>query len=134
MASKTKTESIYLPLKDFPYLERYTSQFQLDLNDVAFPYKGKIYSNKELPAELLAHETVHFKQQEEIGADEWEERYLKDANFRVKMEIEAYKKQLTFYTANKDVYEAGRMAMAKVLSSLMYGNILTYQEAYHLLK
>jgi hypothetical protein len=130
---KTK-DSIYLPVKDFPYLERYVSQFNLDLNDVAFPYKGKIYANKELPTELLAHETVHFKQQEEIGDDEWEEQYLSNPQFRVNMEIEAYKKQLTFYTANRDIYEAGRMAMAKVLSSPMYGNILTYKEAYQQLK
>lgn len=134
MASKNKTESIYLPVKDFPYLERYKNQFTIEESEVAFPYKGKIYSNKELPSELLQHEKVHFRQQEEIGDDEWEEKYLRDANFRVKMEIEAYKKQLTFYTENKDIFEAGRMSMAKVLSSPMYGNILTYQEAYHLLK
>jgi len=133
MASKTK-ESLYLPVKDFPYLDRYTSQFNIDINEVAFPYKGKIYSNKELPKELEDHERVHFKQQDEIGADEWEEQYLTNPQFRVNMEIEAYKKQLTHYTINKDIYEAGRTQMAKVLSSPMYGNILTYKEAYQLLK
>jgi hypothetical protein len=133
MASKTK-ESLYLPVKDFPYLDRYTSQFNLDLNNVAFPYKGKIYANKELPKELEDHERAHFKQQDEMGADKWEEEYLTNPQFRVKMEIEAYKKQLTHYTDNKDIYEAGRTQMAKVLSSPMYGNILMYKEAYQLLK
>lgn len=129
MASKNK-ESIYLPVKDFPYLERYQALFPLNLDEVAFPYKGKIYSNKELPEELLEHEKVHFKQQEELGDDIWEERYLTDANFRVQMELEAYKKQLTYFRLNRDVFDMARVQIAKVLSSPMYGNILTYKEAY----
>ena len=129
MASKNK-ESIYLPVKDFPYLERYQALFPLNLDEVAFPYKGKIYSNKELPEELLEHEKVHFKQQEELGDDIWEERYLTDANFRVQMELEAYKKQLTYFRVNRDVFDMARVQIAKVLSSPMYGNILTYKEAY----
>jgi hypothetical protein len=50
------------------------------------------------------------------------------------MEIEAYKTQLSFYRANRDIFDIGRTQMAKVLSSPMYGNILTYKEAYQLLK
>jgi len=134
MASKTKTESIYLLVKDFPLLSRYRELFDINEDEVAFPYDGKIYSNKELSPELLAHETVHFQQQKDIGLDEWQEQYLTNPSFRVKMEIEAYKKQLTFYTANKDVYDIGRTQMAKVLSSPMYGNVITYKEAYGLLK
>lgn len=133
MASKSK-ESIYLSVKDFPYLERYTALFPINLDEVAFPYKGKIYANKELPEELLEHEKVHFKQQEEIGDDIWEERYLTEPNFRVQMELEAYKKQLTYFKINRDIYDIARVQIAKVLSSPMYGNILTYKKAYQLLK
>ena len=135
MESKNKTkESIYLPVKHFPYLERYKSQFNLNEDDVAFPFKGKIYSNIELPLELLEHEKVHFKQQEEIGDEEWEEEYLTNPQFRVRMEVEAYNKQLSYFKQNRDIFDAARMQIAKVLSSPMYGNILTYKEAYYLLK
>lgn len=129
-----KDNPLYLPVKDFPYLERYKTQFSINEEEVAFPYKGKIYSNTELPTELLEHEKVHFKQQEEIGDDKWEEEYLTNPQFRVNMEVEAYKKQLTYFTQNKDIFDLARTQMAKVLSSPMYGNILTYKEAYSLLK
>lgn len=135
-AAKTATnpESIYLPVKDFPYLKRYKDQFGIDEDTVAFPYKNKIYSNSPLPQELVIHEEVHFKQQEEIGADIWQERYLADPNFRVSCEVEAYRKQLSLFKDNKDTQDAVRIQCAKALSSQMYGNILTYKEAYQQLR
>lgn len=128
MASKNK-ESIYLPVKDYPYLKEFKAQFAVQEDEVAFPYKGKIYSNQELSEELVEHEKVHFKQQEEIGADEWVKEYLANPNFRVKMEVEAYRHQLSLHN-DKNMKEAIRIQIAKVLSSPMYGNVLTYKEAY----
>lgn len=139
-SKKTNTQPIstgvtYLPTKDFPYLERYKAQFSINEDEVAFPYKGVIYTNlKELPDELINHERVHFIQQEEIGADVWVERYLTDPNFRAKVEIEAYLIQIKPFKNNKDLYDMMRAQVAKMLSSPMYGCVLTYKEAYGLLK
>lgn len=128
MASKTNT-SIYLPVKDYPYLKEFKDKFAINEDEVAFPYKGKIYSNIELPFELVEHEKVHFKQQEEMGADEWVKEYLSNPNFRVRMEVEAYKHQLSLHK-DRNIKEAIRIQIAKALSSTMYGNVLTYKEAY----
>lgn len=128
MASKNK-ESLYLPVKDYPYLKEFKAQFAINEEEVAFPYKGKIYSNKELTEDLVEHEKVHFKQQEEIGADEWVKEYLSNPTFRVNMEVEAYKHQLSLHK-DKNIKEATRIQIAKALSSPMYGNVLTYKEAY----
>lgn len=128
MASKSK-ESLYLPVKDYPYLKEFKAQFAIQEDAVAFPYKGKIYSNQGLSAELVEHEKVHFKQQDEMGADEWVKEYLANPNFRVKMEVEAYRHQLSLHK-DKNMKEAIRIQIAKVLSSPMYGNVLTYKEAY----
>lgn len=130
MASKTKT-SIYKPVHEFPYLERYKTIFSIS-DDVAFPYNGFIYSNKELEPILEEHERVHFKQQEEIGADEWEEKYLTNPQFRIKMEVEAYNHQLTL--CPKEYREGMRTNIAKVLSSPIYGNVVTYREVLGMLK
>lgn len=132
MAKTIKKESIYLPIKDFPYLERYKSQFSINENEVAFPYKGKIYSNKPLDKDLEAHEFVHFKQQKEIGDDNWEEQYLTNPWFRIRMEVEAYTEQLKI--APKEYKDIIRSQMAKALSSPMYGNVITYKEAFGMIK
>lgn len=136
MASKSKKpleeESIYLPVKDFPYLDRYKKQFSINEDEVAFPYKGKIYSNKKLEKDVEAHEFVHLRQQTEIGDDTWEELYLTNPIFRINVEIEAYNYQISM--APPFIRDAVKSNIAKVLSSPMYGNILTYKEAYGLLK
>lgn len=129
MASKKVKESLYLPVKDYPYLKEFKELFSINEEEVAFPYKGKIYSNKELTEDLVEHEKVHFKQQEEMGADEWVKEYLANPSFRVKMEVEAYKHQLSLIR-DRNMKEAIRIQIAKALSSPMYGNVLTYKEAY----
>lgn len=126
-----KKESMYLPVSEFPFLERYKAQFAIVEDEVAFPYKGKIYSNKKLPNDLIEHEKVHFKQQDEIGDDVWIEEYLSNPSFRLKVELEAYRHQLSLYTPLVRSLLLGNIA--KVLSSPMYGNIVTYQEARGLL-
>jgi hypothetical protein len=128
--TKQKKEQKIQPHKNFVLLEKYRLLFPID-DTTAFPYNHIIYTNSPelITPEIVLHEEVHFKQQDEIGLDNWVEMYFTDVNFRTKVELEAYKAQVSYFT-NKDIKDMIRVQCAKALSSPMYGNILTYKEAY----
>jgi hypothetical protein len=119
------------PQKDFPLLEKYKKYFAIN-DGIVFAYDGKIYSNNPLPDCLIVHEKVHLRQQEEMGVDKWVERYLDDVEFRLQMEVEAYREQL------KSIHNNSKKRMwkkksARDLSSPIYGSIVSYDEVMRLL-
>ncbi len=132
--AKEKTLKIQ-PHKDFPLLEKYKAVFPVNEN-TAFPYNHVIYTDKpeSITPDLLIHEEVHFKQQDEIGLDTWIDNYFNDIAFRIKMELEAYKAQIKYFKDDKNTQDMIRVECAKALSSNLYGNVLTYKEAYSELK
>jgi hypothetical protein len=101
---------------------------------VIFTYNGVISNCKgEMTEDLLAHEGNHIKQQAKIGADNWWKKYFEDPQFRYQQELECYRKQYQWIKKNiQDRNEVFRHLMhyAKSLSSEMYGNIKTTQQAY----
>ncbi len=123
------------PQKDFPYLKEYQDKFPID-EDTVFPYKDDIYSNHILPPDIYVHEVAHLEQQKNIGADEWEKRYLKDDKFRLDQEIQAYRVQLRIvndYTKDRNKRYQAKVKCAQALASKLYGNIVDYQQALKLL-
>jgi len=88
-----------------------------------------------IPDELMAHEEVHSRQQEKMGVEKWWDRYLEDREFRLKQEIEAYKAQAEYSEANYDRHERRSLKkdIIKHLSSDLYGNLITKQEAKKLI-
>ena len=120
-------ENIICPQKDFPLLKRYKEHFDIGENTV-FAYDGKIYTNNPLPDCLLVHEKVHLRQQEEMGVNEWVEKYLTDEEFRLEVEIEAYREQLKSIH-NNSKKRMWRKKSARDLSSPLYGSIISYDEA-----
>lgn len=117
---------------EFLLLETYKKHF--DVSDrTIFAYDNEIYSNYPLPDHLITHENTHLKQQEKYGLDTWVEYYLEDKDFRLKMEIEAYRNQL-LSIKDKNQRNTLRLQVAKDLSSSTYGNICTNEEAFKLLK
>lgn len=128
----TEKNDIFRPQSEFPLLEEYRKVF--DITDrTIFAYDNKIYANDELTPDLIVHEFTHWRQQNEIGLDKWVELYLTDNNFRLKMELEAYKKQLDSIK-NREYRNKIRIESATNLSSQLYGNIISKEEAYTLLK
>ena len=118
--------------KEFPLLERYKEKFEIT-DTTIFAYDGNIYCDYELTNDLLIHEMTHLKQQEVIGLDGWVEKYLNDDDFRLRMEIDAYRKQIiSLKDGNKKA--RCRIECAKALSSPLYGNIINYEEALQVLK
>ena len=99
-----------------------------------FAYGHRIYNpgGGRLPLELLAHEKVHFAQQDEFGVDEWWMKFLADPQFRLDQEIPAHRAEyLTFCRFNKDRNEKSKMlrTLGQRLSAPMYGSIITTNEA-----
>ena len=101
---------------------------------VIFTYNNKIYSKYPISEDLVKHELVHIRQQNDFigGSDAWWNKYLEDKEFRLNQELEAYRKQFRWSKAN--IKDRNRLFnilrhSAIDLSSSMYGDILSYEEA-----
>lgn len=94
------------------------------------PGRGKI------PHDLLVHEITHMEQQGDNPAGWWR-KYIKDTEFRLNQEVEAYRNQYRQYI--KIVKDRNKRAVfiyriATDLSSDLYGKIINYSEAVRLIK
>lgn len=112
-------------------------KFKFNNQNVVFTYGDKVYvpNGKPLPDHLEVHESTHIKQQAEIGAEKWWERYLQDKNFRLEQEVEAYKNQYAFISQNygRNDRKGFLKKISNDLSSEMYGGIVTRKEAVDLI-
>ena len=83
----------------------------------------------------MIHEQVHEKQQ---GDDPkaWWDRYLTDRKFRLEQELQAYTHQYYFLKKETSSKMSKRFLehFAQILSSQMYGNLLTQKEAETLIR
>jgi hypothetical protein len=123
---------MFKPTKDFPLLERYKAKFAINENTI-FAYDGVIYTNYELPEHSIIHEQTHLKQQKKIGLDKWVDSYLGDNDFRLKVEIDAYKNQLRS-VKDRNQRNLLKISCARDLSSTLYDNITSYENAFEYLK
>lgn len=99
-----------------------------------FAYDHTIYNpgNGYLGPELMAHEEVHFGQQDDIGVEVWWQRFLDDPEFRLEQEIPAHKAEYDqFCRLNKDRNHRSRFLtiLSKRLAAPMYGGIITASQA-----
>lgn len=105
-----------------------------------FAYDHKIYNpgGGILPLELLAHEKVHFKQQDEFEGDGaqgvvgWWDLFLESPTFRLSQEIPAHKvEHQVFCRYHKDRNQIAQhlRALGQRLAAPMYGGIITVNEA-----
>lgn len=112
---------------EFPLMDLYKEHFNIT-NHTVFAYDNDIYTNSVLPDYLIVHEETHLRQQNDVGLDNWVDKYINDKDFRLEMELEAYRAQLKFV---KDLNRRKRMLFicAKDLSSSLYGNIISLTDA-----
>jgi len=99
-----------------------------------FAYGHSIYSpgSKSLPAWLIAHERVHFEQQDKYGLRAWWKRFLSDEVFRLAQELPAHRVEyFEFCKVNRDRNSQSMylQQMARRLAAPMYGGIITVAEA-----
>lgn len=116
-----------LKQEEFPLMNDYKRHFPIDENTI-FAYDGNIYTNNELPEHLIVHEQEHLKSQEKVGLILWVDQYLTNPRFRLIEEIIAYKAQLNSIT-NREFRNTIKVEASKHLSSELYGNLCTFEEA-----
>ena len=126
-----RTNKMLKPQKDFKYLDLYKEKFNIT-DKTIFAFDGDIYCDYDLPHHLLVHEKVHLLQQGK-NPHEWVFNYLNSDKFRLNQEVGAYKAEIA---SIKDKNERLRHLIycSKILSSDLYGEIISYEEAYKLLK
>ncbi len=104
---------------------------------VIFTYKNVLYvpSGAQIPEHLMKHEETHALQQKEMGVDVWWERYFKDKKFGLSQELEAYRNQYQYAKKFLGRRESRRILkyISKDLSSGMYGNLVSKEEAKRLI-
>lgn len=120
-----------LPQNQFRLLKEYKKYFPIT-DKTVFAWDNIIYTNYDLPEDIIIHEQTHFKQQKEYGLQTWLKRYLNEKEFRLKMETEAYKNQLKSIE-DKGLQEAVKKDCIASLCSGLYGKI-SKVEANKLLK
>lgn len=126
------TTLVLKPQKDFPLIEEYKKIFDITENTI-FAYGEDIYTDNLLPPDLMVHENTHLEQQKKYGLDEWVAKYLTDTQFRLQMEVEAYRNQLNSMNDREKRFHVKRECIKNLCSSL-YGNIVTSEQARILLK
>lgn len=104
-----------------------------------YAYGNRIYaSHVDLDAHLLIHENVHRIQQEAAGGPEpWWDRYLEDRDFRLAVEVEAYRAQYQWLCARTGSRQDRRhnlRALAGALSDRTYGKLCSRADAMELLR
>jgi len=119
-----------LPLKQFRLLNEWSRHFNIT-EDTVIAYAGVIYSNKDLPQDVIIHELTHLRQQKEYGLKEFTRRYLTDRKFRLEMEKQAYFAQLASIE-DEGLRNAVREDCIDALCSGLYG-IISRQEAEQLI-
>lgn len=104
-----------------------------DIRGIVFTYGDTIYNPDDMPVEdhLDVHESVHQAQQAKMGIEEWWEEYLKNPQFRLEQELEAYRAQYQFTRKVYGLAPAGDLLkqVADDLSGTMYGNIMRRKDA-----
>lgn len=123
---------MFKPQEKFPHLELFKKYFPVNENTI-FAWDGIVYTNFSLPDDLIVHEQTHHRQQEQYGLDNWLKQYLENPQFRLEMEIEAYKNQTACIRDRNLRFKLAREC-AKHLSSELYGNIISYRDALDLIK
>lgn len=103
-----------------------------------YTYGDTIYnpSSQFVPADIIAHEEVHERQQKALdtsegaddGKDIWWSRFLDDQYFRMEQEAEAYAAQYDFMCKkHKDRNQRNRILLhySRTLASPTYGSVLS---------
>lgn len=100
-------------------------------------YGDKIFnpSGLNIPEDLIVHESVHFRQQKEIGVERWWSKYLEDDKFRLDQEVEAYREQARYIDNNysRSLRKRLKEEITIYLSSEIYGSLITKEEAKQLI-
>jgi len=102
-----------------------------------FVYGDILYnpSGVEIPPDILVHEEVHIRQQKDNK--DFLEKYLNDKEYRLKVEVEAFREQYKFVCEmlkDRNYRAKCLYSLAQELASSVYGEIINYSEAINKIK
>ncbi len=121
--------------KIFPELQ---ARFGVKWEDgIIIAYEGKIHSKEVPEAQKWIHEEVHLKRQAEIGNEIWWKSFIESDQFRLEEEVLAYRAEVSFLKKNiknREVIFHMTRELALALSSDIYGNIISPQDALKMLR
>jgi len=103
---------------------------------VIITYGDIVYCKWRIKEPKITHEKVHTRQQKEMGVEKWWDRYIKDREFRLDQELEAYKAEVGWIKNSVKDFVLRDAMITKVvmdLSSDMYGRIVEFDDAKGLL-
>ena len=112
--------------------------FDLSNSQPCFSFAPDIYnpSGNPLDPHLLAHEVIHLAQQGDSPL-KWWTRYMQQEPFRAAQEIPAYQTQYQSAknaTKDRNLLHRYLTGLAFDLAGPLYGNIMTFSEAYDAIK
>ncbi|HEC32912.1 MAG TPA: hypothetical protein ENI63_01470 [Candidatus Kaiserbacteria bacterium] len=114
-----------------PNIEKIRAVFPLH-KGIIFTYGDTLYNpdRGKIDEALMKHEETHTRQQGD-DIDGWWEKYFVDVDFRMKQELEAYQNQYKYAVENysRNMRRVLLKVISKDLSSAMYGNIISEEEA-----
>ena len=113
-------------------MDEYKKHFEIS-DGTIFALYPNIYTNNKLTSDLLVHEITHLRQQEKIGVKEWVKNFLENPAKRIEYELEAYRNQISSFK-NRELKNKCRIWASETLSSALYGNIISKDEAFKLLR
>lgn len=116
-----------------PNYEQILEVFDVKDKPVVFTYGNVLYNVPEgykVPEHLFMHEKIHSKQQGDNPVDWWD-KYMKDLDFRLEQEIEAYAVQYKFVkdTERRKTSDWFLDRIAHDLASEVYGSIIPFEQA-----
>jgi hypothetical protein len=119
-----------------PNWELLTAHFPVDWNTVIVTYGDTIHSKEKIHFLKEMHELIHTQQQTKMDKDVWWDKYIKDKEFRLYQELEAYANEIAW--AKKVIQDRNEKQryLHQIyidISSPMYGNMVSFSEAKQLL-
>ena len=126
-------------VKDYPpNIKEIQAVFSILPESMIFCWGNKIYnpSGQDLADHIKIHEVVHSDQQQD-NPEEWWSKYLKDKDFRLKQELEAYQRQYQFaknFIKDRNELAKFHWKLAQDLSGEIYGNICSFEKALKMIK
>lgn len=127
---KTQPPAIFLKIHN---------KFKVQFKDIVIAYYPDIYVKEGyLPTSKMVHEQIHLDRQEKIGVVKWWDKYLSDKRFRLHEELMAYSAEIDYIYGphSKALLQYRDIRVEQLLqeiSSSMYGNMISYEEARKLL-
>jgi hypothetical protein len=116
----------YREQSEFPFLQTFKDKFAITPETI-FAFDGTIYTDFNLPNDLLAHEETHLRRQKD-NPEEWIKNYLADDSFRLNEEILAFIAQIKSIK-DREMRNTVLIKAARSLASELYGGIISEEEA-----